>query len=47
MIVGLYTFAVSWVLFKVIHSVLGMRVTDDAEVEGLDSTEHSETAYNN
>jgi len=45
--VVLYAFAVSWVLFKVIHGVMGMRLTEDAEVEGMDSTEHSETAYNN
>jgi Amt family ammonium transporter len=45
--VVLYAFAVSWVLFKVIHSVMGMRLEEDAEVEGMDSTEHSETAYNN
>ncbi len=46
-VVAVYAFAVSWILFKVIHSILGMRLADDAEVEGLDSTEHSETAYNN
>ncbi len=46
-IVGVYAFVISWVLFKVIHGVMGLRVTEDAEVEGLDSTEHSETAYNN
>ena len=45
--VALYAFVVSWVLFKVIHSVMGMRLEEDAEVEGMDSTEHSETAYNN
>ncbi len=46
LIVGIYTFIVSWVLFKVIHVTMGLRVSDDAEVQGLDSTEHSETAYN-
>jgi Amt family ammonium transporter len=45
-IVGIYTFIVSWILFKVIHAVMGLRVGDDAEVQGLDSAEHSETAYN-
>ncbi len=42
-----YTFVISWILFKVIHGVLGMRLPEDAEVQGMDSTEHSETAYNN
>ena len=45
--VGVYTFIVSWVLFKVIHVTMGMRLSEEEEVEGLDSTEHSETAYNN
>ena len=45
-VVGVYTFVISWVLFKAIDSFVGMRVTEEAEVEGLDSTEHSETAYN-
>lgn len=45
-VVGVYTFVVSWVLFKVIHTVMGLRLTEGAEVEGLDYTEHSETAYN-
>lgn len=46
-VVSGYTFVVSWILLKVIHGTLGMRLEDDAEVEGMDSTEHSETAYNN
>lgn len=47
LIVSMYAFAVSWIIFKVIHATIGMRLTDDNEVAGLDSTEHSETAYNN
>ena len=46
-VVAVYAFVVSWILFKAIHGLLGMRLADDAEVEGLDSAEHSETAYNN
>lgn len=46
-VVGAYAFVVSWVLFKVIHSTLGLRMEDEAEVQGMDSSEHSETAYNN
>lgn len=44
-VVVLYAFAVSWVLFNVVHSLVGMRLSEDAEVEGLDGSEHSETAY--
>jgi len=46
-VVVVYAFVVSWILFQVIHRLMGMRLADDAEVEGLDSAEHSETAYNN
>lgn len=46
-VVSGYTFVVSWVLLKLIHNSMGMRLEEDAEVEGMDSTEHSETAYNN
>ncbi len=45
-IVGVYAFIVSWILFKVIHATLGLRLSEEAEVEGMDSSEHSETAYN-
>lgn len=45
-IVAVYTFVVSWVLFKLIHVTMGLRVTEEAENQGLDSSEHSETAYN-
>jgi ammonium transporter, Amt family len=47
LVVGTYAFVVSWVLFKVIHAAMGLRLEEEAEVQGLDSTEHSETAYNN
>ena len=47
LIVGVYTFVVSWVLFKVLHSTMGLRLAEEGEIQGLDSTEHSETAYNN
>jgi Amt family ammonium transporter len=46
-VVGGYTFVVSWLLFKGINSTLGLRMDEEAEVQGMDSSEHSETAYNN
>lgn len=45
-VVSGYAFVVSWVIFKVLDATIGLRLTDEAEVAGLDSTEHSETAYN-
>ncbi len=45
-VVGVYAFAVSWVLVKILDSTMGMRLTSENEVQGMDYTEHSETAYN-
>ncbi len=46
-VVGGYTLVISWVILKIVHSTMGLRVEEDAEIVGLDSTEHSESAYNN
>ena len=46
-VVSVYAFIVSWIIFKVLSVTVGMRLTDEEEVAGLDSTQHSETAYNN
>ncbi len=46
-VVSGYAFVVSWVLLKVIHVSIGLRMSEEAEVQGMDSSEHSETAYNN
>ncbi len=45
-VVSVYAFAVSWVIFKAVDATVGLRLTDEAEVAGMDSTEHSESAYN-
>lgn len=44
-IVATYAFGVSWVLLKGIKATMGLRVSEENEVQGLDYTEHSETAY--
>jgi len=36
---------VSLILFKIIDGVIGLRVPEDEEREGLDSTQHGESAY--
>jgi Amt family ammonium transporter len=41
-----YAFLVSWLILKLVHAVIGLRVSEEAEHQGLDYTEHSETAYN-
>ncbi len=42
----LWSGVVSYVLFKLIDLVMGLRVAEDAEREGLDVAEHGEKAYN-
>ena len=45
-VVGVYAFVVSFALLKVIDMIWGLRLTPEAELEGLDISEHNETAYN-
>ena len=45
-VVGVYVFVVSWILVKILHSTMGMRLAEENEVQGMDYTEHSEAAYN-
>lgn len=41
-----YVGVVSYVLLKIVDMVVGLRVSEDAESEGLDIAEHGESAYN-
>jgi Amt family ammonium transporter len=41
-----FSFVVSFGLAKVVDRLVGLRVTPDEEVEGLDTSQHAETAYN-
>jgi Amt family ammonium transporter len=43
----IYTGVLSYILLKIVDMVIGLRVTDEAETEGLDVAEHGEAAYNN
>ncbi len=36
---------VSWILAKIIDRTMGLRVTVDQELEGLDTALHAESAY--
>ena len=40
-----YSFAMSWILFKVVDFVLGIRVKEHEEAIGLDLTQHREAGY--
>ncbi|WP_188929256.1 ammonium transporter [Puia dinghuensis] len=37
-----YSFAVSWVIFKVINFIVPLRVSEEEELEGLDASQHDE-----
>ncbi len=41
----IFSFAVSWILLKVIEATLGLRVSTEEEVAGLDISEHQEAGY--
>jgi len=44
-IVIAYTFIVSWVLLKGVDATLGLRVSHEHELEGLDLSQHGESGY--
>ncbi len=46
LVVLVYAFVVSFVLLKIVDGIFGLRVSPEDEVQGLDLSQHSETAYN-
>jgi Amt family ammonium transporter len=44
-IVAAYSFIVTSIILKVLDVTMGLRVSDDEEVAGLDVTQHGERAY--
>lgn len=45
LVVGAYVFIASWIILTLIDKTLGLRITPESEDQGLDLSEHSETAY--
>ncbi|MFG2497052.1 ammonium transporter [Streptomyces sp. NPDC048441] len=45
LVVGAYTFAVTYGIGKAIDKLMGFRADPDDELTGLDQTQHAETAY--
>jgi len=41
-----YTGVLSYVILKIVDMIVGLRVSEESETEGLDTTEHGESAYN-
>lgn len=44
-VVALYAFAVTYGIGKLIHRIMGFRVSEEDEVSGVDLALHAETAY--
>ncbi len=42
---GLWSGVISWILLKIIDATIGIRVTPEQEIEGLDIAEHEERGY--
>ena len=42
----IYSGALSFIILKVIDAVIGLRVSEEEETEGLDLTSHDERGYN-
>lgn len=45
MVTVVYSFVISYILFKILDATMGLRVSTDDEVRGLDISEHQETGY--
>jgi len=43
---GVFAFVMTFVILKVLDAIMGLKVSDEEEVRGLDITQHSETGYN-
>jgi Amt family ammonium transporter len=41
----IYSFVISFILFKILDATMGLRVSTESEVAGLDITEHREAGY--
>ena len=44
-VTAVYSFIVSFILLKVIDNVIGLRVDEESEVNGLDISQHGESGY--
>jgi len=45
-VVGLFTFGMSWLIGTIIQKTMGFRITTTDEIAGIDNTVHGELAYN-
>lgn len=43
--VFVWAFGLAYILFKVIDTIVGLRVSEEDELSGLDSSEHGTVSY--
>ena len=43
--VGVFCGVVTWIIVMVVKQICGLRVSDDEETEGLDTSVHGEKGY--
>jgi Amt family ammonium transporter len=43
--VWVYSFVVTWIILKVLDRTMGLRVSEDHEITGLDTSQHGEAGY--
>ena len=46
LVTWIYCIVMSLIIIKVVDVLVGLRVTVDEEIEGLDSSQHGESGYN-
>ena len=46
-VIAAFSFAVSWLVAQIISKTMGLRVTEEEEMVGLDISQHGERAYGN
>jgi len=46
LITMVWSSVVAFIAYKIVDMMVGLRVSEEAEREGLDITSHGETAYN-
>ena len=44
-VVGAFSFVGTWIIAKVLDKTIGLRVSEEDEVSGIDLAVHAETAY--
>ena len=44
-VVAVWSLVISWIIVKVIQKTIGLRVTEEDEIEGLDITSHGERIH--